>query len=96
METYNFWKDLLDTYQSLSAPLQFAWLLLPPAFLFAFVWLVFRYGLLYRRLGPVGRRGMPVFTIYRNIHGSYDVYSCLLYTSPSPRDGLLSRMPSSA
>ena len=25
-----------------------------------------------------------------------DVYTCLLYTSPSPRDGLLSRMPSSA
>ena len=24
------------------------------------------------------------------------LYSCLLYTSPSPRDGLLSRMPSSA
>ena len=24
------------------------------------------------------------------------VYCCLLYTSPSPRDGLLSRMPSSA
>ena len=24
------------------------------------------------------------------------VYPCLLYTSPSPRDGLLSRMPSSA
>ena len=23
-------------------------------------------------------------------------YSCLLYTSPSPRDGLLARMPSSA
>ena len=26
----------------------------------------------------------------------YDKKSCLLYTSPSPRDGLLSRMPSSA
>ena len=25
-----------------------------------------------------------------------DSYACLLYTSPSPRDGLLSRMPSSA
>ena len=25
-----------------------------------------------------------------------DVDTCLLYTSPSPRDGLLSRMPSSA
>ena len=24
------------------------------------------------------------------------IISCLLYTSPSPRDGLLSRMPSSA
>ena len=28
--------------------------------------------------------GIPIF------------YTCLLYTSPSPRDGLLSRMPSSA
>ena len=28
------------------------------------------------------------------IHGK--VIDCLLYTSPSPRDGLLSRMPSSA
>ena len=27
---------------------------------------------------------------------SYLNYACLLYTSPSPRDGLLSRMPSSA
>ena len=26
----------------------------------------------------------------------YELESCLLYTSPSPRDGLLSRMPSSA
>ena len=28
------------------------------------------------------------------MRGQYEV--CLLYTSPSPRDGLLSRMPSSA
>ena len=27
---------------------------------------------------------------------AYKLYGCLLYTSPSPRDGLLSRMPSSA
>ena len=31
-----------------------------------------------------------------NIQGSADTIACLLYTSPSPRDGLLSRMPSSA
>ena len=28
--------------------------------------------------------------------GVFVIDSCLLYTSPSPRDGLLSRMPSSA
>ena len=33
------------------------------------------------------------FFIIRKKRGSY---YCLLYTSPSPRDGLLSRMPSSA
>ena len=40
-----------------------------------------------------GYNASPTFyTINTN---SY-IYSCLLYTSPSPRDGLLSRMPSSA
>ena len=29
-------------------------------------------------------------------HDVKTAFSCLLYTSPSPRDGLLSRMPSSA
>ena len=37
----------------------------------------------------------PVDCIYtRDEDDQY--YICLLYTSPSPRDGLLSRMPSSA
>ena len=31
-----------------------------------------------------------------NVNDYDHVYRCLLYTSPSPRDGLLSRMPSSA
>ena len=30
------------------------------------------------------------------VHTAIQVSCCLLYTSPSPRDGLLSRMPSSA
>ena len=29
-------------------------------------------------------------------HSDAYIEACLLYTSPSPRDGLLSRMPSSA
>ena len=31
-----------------------------------------------------------------NTHNTSNDVACLLYTSPSPRDGLLSRMPSSA
>ena len=31
-----------------------------------------------------------------DLHKEEDLKTCLLYTSPSPRDGLLSRMPSSA
>ena len=37
----------------------------------------------------------PGFTATK-FPGSWESTSCLLYTSPSPRDGLLSRMPSSA
>ena len=33
---------------------------------------------------------------YLNYGSTGSAYICLLYTSPSPRDGLLSRMPSSA
>ena len=38
---------------------------------------------------------LPVQT-YENPNGHDLVMTCLLYTSPSPRDTLLSRMPSSA
>ena len=39
----------------------------------------------------VAARGIDISTVTHVIN-----YRCLLYTSPSPRDGLLSRMPSSA
>ena len=35
-------------------------------------------------------------TVLHYATGEVSLPSCLLYTSPSPRDGLLSRMPSSA
>ena len=37
-----------------------------------------------------------VVTLYEKENYIGGHTSCLLYTSPSPRDGLLSRMPSSA
>ena len=41
---------------------------------------------------------IPKTDVFLLTHNHYDHQdmSCLLYTSPSPRDGLLSRMPSSA
>ena len=38
--------------------------------------------------------GLPIFDTVRDAYEKTKAY--LLYTSPSPRDGLLSRMPSSA
>ena len=56
---------------------------------------------------PIGRRGGSLKGIHaidllglviENLvsRNGIDPIDCLLYTSPSPRDGLLSRMPSSA
>ena len=44
--------------------------------------------------GILGPNGAGKTTTLEMIEGLNDI--CLLYTSPSPRDGLLSRMPSSA
>ena len=49
--------------------------------------------------GPYVGQATGIRALWPNgiiIHKSKFILSCLLYTSPSPRDGLLSRMPSSA
>ena len=38
----------------------------------------------------------PAQYMFKGVPDVVDPDTCLLYTSPSPRDGLLSRMPSSA
>ena len=58
------------------------------------------------KIGVLGLNGSGKSTLLRIIAGldpgyigevaMSKGYTCLLYTSPSPRDGLLSRMPSSA
>ena len=59
-----------------------------------------------QRVYPVTEIGRAVETLNDQISGGYSVLGevdhpeglniCLLYTSPSPRDGIGSRMPSSA
>ena len=41
-------------------------------------------------------KGFNIALHYNRSEPSTVIEDCLLYTSPSPRDGLLSRMPSSA
>ena len=40
--------------------------------------------------------GAPTVVMFHAIGMSAQVWNCLLYTSPSPRDATLSRVPSSA
>ena len=50
-------------------------------------------------LGPNGSGKSTVFDVFAFLAECFESSlrkACLLYTSPSPRDGLLSRMPSSA
>ena len=51
--------------------------------------------------GDGGNGGSVILKSEKNLNTLIDYryqqhHNCLLYTSPSPRDGLLSRMPSSA
>ena len=42
------------------------------------------------------KRKSQVLLIDLQVDSPYNIYNCLLYTSPSPRDNTTSRMPSSA
>mgnify|MGYP003325708188 CR=1 FL=1 len=46
--------------------------------------------------GPDLVQAVPQILDYATVNVEEIARTCLLYTSPSPRDGLLSRMPSSA
>ena len=51
-----------------------------------------------KNVDPPARKALAAGVFHNPYAGRYveDLEPCLLYTSPSPRDGLLSRMPSSA
>ena len=49
------------------------------------------------KAGPVAQKaGINIIARNEQVTSDLLLEGCLLYTSPSPRDGLLSRMPSSA
>ena len=68
MDTYNFWQDFLDTYQSLSDWMKFAWLVVPPALLLGFVALVTRYRPVSRR-ATGAEQGSLAYTVFADENG---------------------------
>jgi len=65
MEDYNFWKDLLDTYQSLSDAMKALWLIVPAAFVLGLVALILRTRVALREI-EAAERGDLVCTICRD------------------------------
>ena len=74
---------------------KYTWKMVKPLIpiIFLAIWVV----LFEDKIWPDWENEIPVKSFGRGeIQWEYDMNSCLLYTSPSPRDRSLSRMPSSA
>jgi len=67
MEDYNFWQDFFDTYQSLPDWLKTLWLLIPPGFVLALIWL-------FRRRAGRASDGELLYTVCREPGGLIQIY----------------------
>lgn len=74
MDNYNFWSDLLDTFQSSPDWIKALWLLIPPAFMLALVALTLRFRIESRK---VEKRfdGELVYSIHRDAGNQLHVVS---------------------
>ncbi|MBA8877238.1 hypothetical protein [Phyllobacterium myrsinacearum] len=74
MESYNFWQDFFDTYQSLSDWLKILWLIIPPAFVLGLVALTLRFRI-ERRQAARGAEGELVYSIHRDTDNRVHIVS---------------------
>jgi len=76
MEPYNFWTDLLDTYQSMGDWVKALWIVVVPGSLLGLVALVLRYRLASRWSGAFGglAAGDLVYSVHRDGLGRFLVY----------------------
>lgn len=65
MQEYNFWADVLDTYQSLSDWVKALWLLVPPVFLLALSVIISRHKIAYKKAENQAPDGLS-YTIFQN------------------------------
>lgn len=73
MDDYNFWADLLDTYQSTADWVKALWIVSVPAFALGLVALIFQYRIV-SKLTPRIAEGDLVYTIHRDDLGRFHVY----------------------
>ncbi|MFK5978884.1 MAG: hypothetical protein QM488_08370 [Rhizobiaceae bacterium] len=73
MQDYNFWADLLDTYQSLSIWTKSLWLIVPPAFLLALLTIILRHRIAYKR-ADINFPGDLIYSIHRDEREQLHVY----------------------
>jgi len=73
MQDYNFWADLLDTYQSLSIWMKTMWLVVPPTFLIALLTIILRHRIAYKR-ADYRFPGDLVYTIRRDDQNQLHIY----------------------
>lgn len=97
MNDYNFWADLLDTFQSSPDWIKALWLLIPPCFLLALITILVRYRLASKQLKeklvdefvfPIDRRPDGHLQIIRHRPEIIRESAMLLLdeSSPSSRD----------
>ncbi|MFJ7352920.1 hypothetical protein ACIQWS_02025 [Phyllobacterium sp. NPDC097923] len=90
MDNYNFWSDLLDTFQSSPDWIKAVWLLIPPGFLLGLVALTMRFRIAARQLNQ-GPKGELIYSIHRDA-GQLRVVSHIPLAEGNP--GLLVLDPS--
>ncbi len=86
MDSYNFWRDLLDTYQSLSDGLKLMWLVIPPAFVLALVML------LRRRVAPAPLPGVVLYSVARDAAGQVHVVDHTALREVTADEGTIPRL----
>ena len=74
MESYNFWRDFFDTYQSLSDWMKFAWLVVPPAFVLGLVALFLWYRLATKRAAEP-ETGTLAYTVFSSQNGDLRIHT---------------------
>ena len=95
MNDYNFWSDLLDTFQSSPDWIKALWLLIPPGFLLGLVALMLRFRIAAKQLNQ-GPKGELIYSIHRDIRNQLHVVSHIPVTDGDPALLVLDPSPGSA